>query len=180
MTWGGACPVSCSPLVEFFRILKSVSKDGPFRSPLLCLHDARMISSSMQGVAQAALLLVLLTSQPQGHASPQGLTSTTAPVAAPAPEGIVPYQNNLNTIVPPSPVTDNGTDWCMPFKPCNRTSGASIESSYSLGLAPVAGVSAPRSSAYRYASINPPSAVDWRRTLTPWPVRNQQSCGKQK
>ncbi|DBA95875.1 TPA: hypothetical protein ACH3X1_001415 [Trebouxia sp. C0004] len=50
-----------------------------------------------------------------------------------------PYQNNLNPVVVPSPATVNGSDWCKPFKPCNRTERASAESSYSLGLAPVVG-----------------------------------------
>lgn len=109
----------------------------------------------------------------------QGQTSAPAPGPVAAAGQSYPYQNNLKPVVQPSPATDNGTDWCKPFKPCNRTGPAegAIESSYSTGLAPTAGASSVRASAYRYASIVPPSAVDWRQALTPWPVRNQAACG---
>ena len=127
----------------------------------------------------ASLLLLRWCS----HACAQGLTSVPAVAPAPGPVAaagqLYPYQNNLNPVVQPSAITDNGTDWCKPFKPCNRTGPAegAIESSYSTGLAPAAGASSVRASAYRYASIVPPSAVDWRQALTPWPVRNQAACG---
>ena len=105
-----------------------------------------------------------------------------APAPAPAPMSFSgqtrPYENNLNPVVPPSSITDNSTDWCQPFKPCNTTgpADAAIESSYEYGLAPGGG-STVRPSSYRYASIVPPPEVDWRQALTPWPVRNQGLCG---
>ncbi len=133
------------------------------------------------GVAECAHLLVTLlgflsiaivrvTSDSMYQPAP-------APARAPAAEQTFPYENNLNPVVAPSPATDNGTDWCKPFKPCNRTGRASAESSYGYGLAPVGGAISLRSSAYRYASIVPPAAVDWRQTLQPWPVRDQGQCG---
>lgn len=106
------------------------------------------------------------------------------PISAPAPAPVSfsgqtrPYEKNLNPVVRPLSVTGNNTDWCQPFKPCNRTGPAEgeIESSYGYGLAPGDGSNV-RSSIYRYASIVPPAAVDWRQALTPWPVRDQGACG---
>lgn len=97
-----------------------------------------------------------------------------APAPGPAAQ-FVPYQHKLNPIVAPSTRDDNGTDWCKPFKPCTGTASASAEASYNLGLAPAG--SSVQASAFRYASINPPVAVDWRQALQSWPLRNQGQYG---
>ena len=116
------------------RILAARASRGFRRSGSLL---KRLVTPQPMAMSSGLMLVVLRS---LACAVAQDVTWDTstgyAPAFAPAPAAaqFVPYQNNLNPIVAPSTLSDNGTDWCKPFKPCNSTAGASTKSSYNLGL----------------------------------------------
>jgi len=97
-----------------------------------------------------------------------------APASSPSP-GYV--KANLNATVPEQAST---SEWCAPLAPCNTTRPGQlrIHSTPVTSTGLTAGAQTSTSTTYRYASITPPAAVDWRSVLTNWPIRNQGSCGE--
>ena len=85
----------------------------------------------------------------------------------------------LSADVVPSNATAGGEAWCQPLAPCNepKADSASVESflDVALGLIPT---KASGTDNYEYEGVTPAAAVDWRRVLTNWTVRNQGSCGR--
>ncbi|KAL3131020.1 hypothetical protein ABBQ38_000342 [Trebouxia sp. C0009 RCD-2024] len=80
----------------------------------------------------------------------------------------------LSADVVPSNVTASGEDWCQPLAPCNQPK-ASVESflDVAFGLIPKASSGTEK---YEYADVTPAAAVDWRKVLTNWTIRDQGSC----
>lgn len=82
----------------------------------------------------------------------------------------------LSADVVPSNVTASGEDWCQPLAPCNQPK-ASVESflDVAFGLIPKASSGTEK---YEYADVTPAAAVDWRKVLTNWTIRDQGTCGR--
>lgn len=85
----------------------------------------------------------------------------------------------LSADVVKSNATASGEDWCQPLTPCNQPKAdmASVESAFdfAFGLIPKASSDTEK---YEYRSVTPAAAVDWRKVLTNWTVRDQGTCGR--
>ena len=88
-----------------------------------------------------------------------------------------PCAGRLSGVVNPSNISEDGSDWCQPLKPCNetKTNAVRIESGYGLGLLNKVGQT---TTYFQYSNTTPATAMDWRTALTDWDIRDQGQCGQ--
>lgn len=85
----------------------------------------------------------------------------------------------LSADVLPSSTSASGEEWCQPLTPCNKPkANAAIESFPDFALGLIAKAKGDTNN-YQYQDVTPAAAVDWRKVLSAWTVRDQGTCGKQ-